>query len=173
MQAASCQWETRVLEVVLSGRWPDACEQELRCHAAECATCADLVLIAVALRQARGPACAEVRLPSAGLVWWKAQLRAHREAAEQAAQPIVIAERVASAFGILALLGLVIWQRSRVSDWFSWLGDLFHADAWQFGNLRPLGLEAGLWSGDLNLIVTLGGCLLLASFVLYFVFAEE
>lgn len=173
MPTAVCKWETRVLDAVLSGRWPEACEQELRCHTVECAVCSDLVLVAVALAQARGPACAEVRLPSAGLVWWKAQVRARREAAEQAAQPIVIAERVASAFGILALLGVVIWQWSRVSEWFRWLGDLFHGDASRFGDLHTFGPGVGLWSGDFNLTWVLGGCLLLASFVLYLVFVEE
>ena len=44
---------------------------------------------------------AEVRVPEAGLLWWKMQLRERRELAQQASLPIVWAER--AALGVLAL----------------------------------------------------------------------
>jgi hypothetical protein len=56
-------------------------------------------------------------LPSAGLVWWKAQLAARRAAQQRAAEPIVLVERVTYALGMLAAIGLGVWQWPRIIGW--------------------------------------------------------
>jgi hypothetical protein len=56
-------------------------------------------------------------LPSAGLVWWKAQRAARRAAEQRAAEPIRLVERAAYALGALTALGLGVWQWPRLAAW--------------------------------------------------------
>jgi len=167
MKVDRCDRETAVLEALQAGRWSDAWDEELRAHVAQCANCAEVVLVAQLLRREDAAALARVRLPAPGLVWWKAQIRARRAAAERAAEPIAIAERLAWACGVLSLLGVAIWQWWRVQSWWNWFrvlafkGSLWPADA------------ASLWTPNLALVLSMFLCLALVSFVLYLVLAKE
>src|SRR5215472_15943597 len=109
MKAYRCDQEDAVLEAVGSGHWPDA---ELRAHAAACPICADVALVAEVLEAENEWIEIEAPLPPAGLVWWKAQMRAKRDAAERAAAPIRLVERVAGIFGVVSLVILAILGRS-------------------------------------------------------------
>ena len=117
MKIPQCDREQQVLDALRSGRWSGPWGEELRRHAAGCTACSEVVLVAEALRLEEGQAQTEMRLPSAGLVWWKAQLAARRAAEEYAAQPIAWVERMVRVFGGLALLGLGFWQWPRVLGW--------------------------------------------------------
>lgn len=109
MNAFPCDREIEVIRAIQASRWADS--PGLRAHAAECETCAEVALVAHALANAED----EVHpLPDASLVWWKAQLRARREAVERASEPIEIFERVAYAFAGIALVAALIWQRARL-----------------------------------------------------------
>jgi len=50
----------------------------------------------------------QARVPSAGLVWWKAELRARREAVRVASRPITLVTGVAIAFVLAAIAFLVV-----------------------------------------------------------------
>lgn len=93
-----CPREGEILAVV----WSD----DLRAHALACPLCAETALVAGFLREA---AATPVTVPEAGLVWWKAQLRRRREAAERALRPIAIAERVCVAAAAATVVWSVIW----------------------------------------------------------------
>ena len=117
MKIPQCDREQQVLDALRSGRWAGPWGEEIQRHAATCAVCSEVVLVAEALRHEEGRAQTEMRLPSAGLVWWKAQLAARRAAEECAAQPIAWIERVVQVFGAFALLGLGFWQWPRMLRW--------------------------------------------------------
>ena len=117
MKIPQCDREQQVLDALRSGRWAGPWGEEIRRHAATCAVCSEVALVAEALRHEEGWAQTEMRLPSAGLVWWKAQLAARRAAEECAAQPIAWIERVVQVFGAFALLGLGFWQWPRILGW--------------------------------------------------------
>lgn len=173
MQDYFCEQEAAVLEAVESGRWPQACDPELRSHVSRCSICADVLFVAQTLQQENHWAQAEVALPAAGLVWWKAQMRARREAAERAAEPIAIIEKAAGIFGIISLVALAIWRWDLVADWLAWLADLPHSAAF-----RPDGLwNSGIFTATQNfgflIILSAATCLLLASVVLYFALSKE
>jgi hypothetical protein len=119
MTVPQCDREQQVLDALQSGRWAGPWGEEIRKHVAACAVCSEVVLVAEALRHEEELAQTEVRLPSAGLVWWKAQLAARRAAEERAAQPIAWVERMVQVFGALALLGTGLWQWPKI---LSWLG---------------------------------------------------
>ncbi len=119
MKIPQCHREQEVLDAVRRGRWSGAWGEELRKHAAGCEVCAEVALVAEAMLHEEALAQSEVRLPSAGLVWWKAQLAARRAAEAQATQPIAWVERFAQAAALLTALGLTLWQWPRIAGWLS------------------------------------------------------
>src|SRR5258707_1035438 len=104
-----CNKEQEVFEALQSGRLASEWGEPLRQHIAECSNCADLALVAEFLQEESDLTLANVKVPSAALVWWKAQLRARREAAQQALRPVRIAERVALGSALLGALAVLVW----------------------------------------------------------------
>ena len=110
----ACEFEAEVLAAALQSRWPDRVDADLRAHVAGCALCADVAAVAGVIEDAREAAHAHVVVPDSGRVWWLAQLRARREAAQAAARPITITELVAVACAV-GLLGACF---GATSEWF-------------------------------------------------------
>lgn len=63
------------------------------------------------LEAERDAQLSDVRVPSAGQMWWRLELRARQEAAEKAARPITIATGVAAAAiaGVCASVAPAAW----------------------------------------------------------------
>jgi len=173
MQDYFCQYEAAVLEAVESGRWPQACGAELRAHAARCSNCAEVLLVAQTLQQENQRARTEAALPAPGLVWWKAQMRARREAATRAVEPIALVEKAAGIFGIISLLALAIWRWDLVTDWLAWVADLPQSNAFRPGSLWNSGIVTAMQNFGFLIILTTAACVLLASVVLYFTFSKD
>ncbi len=173
MKAENCPREVEVLEATRSGDWPE----ELRSHLAECSVCADVSSVAEVLLQAEAQLGSPPPLPSAGFVWWKAQLRARREAVQRAAEPIAIVERLAWGCGLLALLGLAFWQWARVEDWWRWLTGLPYLSDLRLARLifhDGSGLDGvGLGGPTLALLLSLCAGVAVISLLLYVVLEEE
>ena len=62
-----------------------------------CPSCAEIAAIAQAFADDRNALVREAQVPSSAIVWWRAQMRSRREAAEVAAQPITWVQGVALA----------------------------------------------------------------------------
>lgn len=148
MTAPECVRESEVVDAIAAGRWPDAAPEALRTHAATCPICADLALAASALHDdAAALHQAPMALPSAGQVWWRAELRARHEAARLAQRPVIAVQVVAAVvFAAAVATGL----RSLAPDAWGWLVrtagaarlDGFGAmDTWTVA----LVLSVGLW----------------------------
>jgi len=99
-----CGGEVELLEALTSGRWPDACTPELREHVTTCQSCADLVEVVLALTRDHADLARTAPVPSPAIVWWRAQMRARREAAEAASRPITVVQGLALASAIAVLL---------------------------------------------------------------------
>ena len=117
MRSFECDREEEILQAVRCGRWPQLADPALVSHAQECEVCSDLVLVAQFLAKDHASAREEAALPSAGFVWWKAQLLARRAEAERATQPIAFVERIAGALGALCSIGFIIAEWSTVESW--------------------------------------------------------
>jgi len=122
MKLPHCDREQEVVDALRSGRWASAWGEEIRQHVAVCTVCAEVAFVTREFQREDELARTELGqpgagLPSAGLVWWKAQLQARRAAEQRAAEPIVWAERAAYALGALATLGLGVWQWPRIAAW--------------------------------------------------------
>lgn len=100
MRRVECEFEPEVLAAALQSRWPDRVDADLRSHVAGCAICSEAALVAVALDHVREDMRAQADVPESGRVWWLAQLRARREAADTAARPITAAQVIALACAV-------------------------------------------------------------------------
>src|SRR5947209_20452750 len=80
MSKRECGREFEVLECAATG----APGEELRAHIAACEPCRDLFDVARSVVDDRAVLMRDAHLPSAGLVWWRANMRAQREAAQAA-----------------------------------------------------------------------------------------
>jgi len=114
MKRVDCEFESEVLSAVLDSRWPDRVDAPLREHAAACPMCSDVIAVAGAIDDARADMRARAVVPDSGRVWWLAQLRARREAAEAAGRPITAAQVIALACA-MGLLGACFGATSK---WF-------------------------------------------------------
>jgi len=122
MKLPQCDREQAVVDALRSGRWASAWGDEIRQHAEHCAVCAEVAFAAQEFQREVELARTELqqpgmRLPSAGLVWWKAQLAARRAAEQRAAAPMVWVERAACVLGTLAALLLVVWKWPLIASW--------------------------------------------------------
>ena len=109
MSAVECSHEIEIVEAITSGRWPAGCSEELRQHAASCVVCKDVVQVALALTQDRSEAFQSVRVPSAGLVWWRSEMRARRDAVSKATRPLQIVEWIAALSVLVAAAAILRW----------------------------------------------------------------
>ena len=111
MTLHECPRESDVLDAVASARWPDRARPELVAHVAACPVCADVAIVAQALRGDQDAAWEEASVPPAGQVWWRAEMRARQEAIRAASRPIAIAQSVAAVLvlGLTLVAGGVAW----------------------------------------------------------------
>ena len=110
MMRRACAFEDAVLSDALDTTRATA--DDLVAHLDACEGCRDLHAIASALHDDHAVALAEAHVPSAGQVWWRAELRARQEATTLAARPITVATGIAAAaiIGLLAsLTGALAW----------------------------------------------------------------
>ena len=163
---AECARETEVLEAVAFGRWPERCG-DLATHVASCEVCADVLEVARALHDDRAWLCREAQPPSAGMVWWRATIRARAEAARTAARPISVLQGIAGAcfVGVAAGAITIAWQSLHWMDRIGELAvnlesrraDIASASALAAGHGLPilLAVAAGLVLAPLALYITL------------------
>ena len=121
----NCQREFDVLDAVMSGRWPDGCDDELQSHARSCAVCADLIEVAHAIRSEHLADMQDAVVPPSGVVWWKAQRRARHEAVAAAQRAITAVQTGTIAAAIVIGLAIIggagaLAARLNVID-FDWL----------------------------------------------------
>ena len=164
-QASECPRDVDVVEAVGFGRWPEQCP-ELVAHVASCEVCADVVEVARALHADREWLCREAHPPAAGMVWWRATIRARAEAARTANQPISVLQGIAGACIVGAATGLVTvaWQSMH---WVGRLGEI----AVQLENRRA-GIAAASALGLPLLFAVVAG-LVLAPLALYLILADD
>ena len=152
MSRIECKYETDVLDAVASGRWPDRLEPELRDHSASCSICREVAMVSSVYRDDYATAMEHAHVPSAGLVWWKAELRARREAVRVASRPITLVTGIAGV-GAVVVLAILIMTFTR---------QLSLASISTFVLAQPM----VLW-------VVLAAVLALTPVALYFVYSEE
>jgi len=165
-----CAYEDRVTSTVLSGRWPDAADEELTMHAATCELCGEVAMVASLLRSDHDQARREVQVPVAGQVWWRSAVRARLESAQAATRPMTWLHGVTAAITIGIMLAGIGLAWPSIAEGAGWAREV----------VDPLVSHAavsGVVSGVLRQSVLIGlaaaACLVIAPLVVYFALAND
>ncbi len=171
MTALECAREQDLLDALVSGRWPARCEPALRAHVDGCAICRDTLAVALPLLIDGEAAYAAAQVPSSGVVWWRAQMRARREAERIASRPITIVQAIALACGTALTIALVWLTRSALPNWPDWLRRLDGSVAGAAASLTSSVTTVSPW-GFLPWAI-LGISLLLLPLAIYLALAND
>lgn len=115
MSGPSCERESAVLAAERTGRWSDDLER----HLESCPQCADALIVERFLAGEAERARAATRLPTAHQIWWRADLRLHRELARKAQLPIRVLEKAAQ-LGAAAAAGVgFAWSLPHLLPWLA------------------------------------------------------
>ena len=120
MRIPECKREYEVFEATTSGKKFDV---ELGNHVSNCDICNDVVVVARALFEQHATRL-ELHVPPAGLVWWRAELRARQEATRVAERPLTLVHAFAGACAIGVALALIVGMLPWVQDWMIYWSDL-------------------------------------------------
>jgi hypothetical protein len=105
MMRIECPHEQDTLDALTARRLPGRATPELLAHLESCEICRDLAAVVSAMQEVCDDEAPNVA-PSAATVWWRAQLRAHREASRKAAVPIRIAQVAAMIVALVTIAAL-------------------------------------------------------------------
>jgi hypothetical protein len=108
-----CDHEQDVLDAIAANRWPNRLSAALSRHVSACEVCQDLGIVAAAISDDYASAALQARLPSAGLVYWRAEIRARQQARLAASQPITLVQLLTTACGFAVALSLLTWSGFR------------------------------------------------------------
>jgi hypothetical protein len=160
----SCRHEPAVLAAARASEHT-AVAADIEAHLAACDDCRLSFALAVSLQEERALAMATTRVPSAGQVWWRAELRARQDAAAAVARPITLATGLAAA----AVIGVVVSLVGVIGWWArAWLTTTLARLSW------PDVATQVTWSGGTWLAVGLALAMLVATpLVLYVASREE
>lgn len=124
MSVIDCVREQELLDALASSRWPERCEPGLRAHVGSCPVCRDTLTVALPLLAEGDAAYTAAEVPSSGMVWWRAQMRARQEAERAASRPITIVQAIAFACGAALVAAAAFWARPAFPNLREWLGHL-------------------------------------------------
>jgi len=142
------------------GHFPDAASDELCSHIVECRSCTELVSVESALRADRSRAMASAPVKSAGLVWWRAQLRKREQALVEVGRPLWGAQIFSAFLGLVMALVFLVWEVKQGSDPLQWI-----RSAGSVGTILSAILNAWGWQSLLGMT---SAVTILAGFVVYF-----
>lgn len=174
MNLRACPREKEVRELVLRGQWPAPSSDELRAHVGGCRSCSDLALVMTAFQSARarsvtaaGPGSAMgSALGSAGVVWWRAQLRRRKAAMESIGKPIVGAQILAWSVTLLIAAVFAVSQARNGLRWLEWLRQLPQSGSFHLVELWPSANSMPVW-GLLLAVFGLAAVAILSGVILY------
>ncbi len=150
MTLRTCLRHPEVKILLERGSWPAAATPDLRTHAADCASCAQLVLLTQAFRQDRAQAHVQAapRLEAPGVLWWRAQLRRRNSAIERLQRPLIGAQIFAAVLSLVAAVAFLAWQSKQGLTWLTDFPRALH-----FESLLPAALQNPL--GESALVAAL------------------
>ena len=170
MARTSCEREADTIRASWGVVGPAGFDAGTAAHLAECHHCAEIAELARAFRDERDAACLEACPPAAGIVWWRAQLRARNEAAVRAGRPIAVIHAIAlgtTAAAVAAVAGMI----ATGFDGFLSAVGTGAASVWVVLRGAAIGHAVTLLPAGVLLIVA--ASLLLAPVALYFAVSED
>lgn len=160
-----CSSEKELEGTLRQGRWPYACDPDLRAHVDGCRDCQELVLVTQALQKAKSPGEELAPLRSSGLLWWRAQLRRRNEAIQTVTEPLALVEK-AGLLSLLAAFCILVWESGQSTDLLSLFQGLSSSGFSSLGELWTTASGANAWTIVLGL-AGLGTLVFLVSFAIF------
>ncbi len=161
----ACPQEEAIQQLLQSGGWPQAATPDLRAHALHCPGCRDLVLVRQSLTAARAATLPAPRLPSSGVLWWRAHLRQRAAAMERLHRSILLTQVLVVSLTLLIAGGVFLPQAGSGWQLFSsfsgWLTGMAASLTWH-SNLPRFFELLGAEKGGVSLLYLLPGCAMLA-----------
>ena len=139
-----CALEKELQATLLQGRWPHACDPDLRTHVDGCGDCQEIVFVTQSLQKAKSQGEQLARLRSPGLLWWRAQLRRRNEAIQSVTEPLALAEKV-GLLGLLVAFCVLVWQGSRSGDLLNLLQGLSNSGSSPLEELWAVACSMNAW----------------------------
>lgn len=164
-----CDREQDVLDAITARRWPDRCDRELSEHVAGCAVCRDLAEITLAIAAERDAAWSDGHIPPAGVVWWRAQLRAREDKARAATRPVAFVHGVAASVAVWLIVS--IYRALPAGYWSEWLASITSSLPRYTFTMADIARIAAAVPGILLVLVAVW--LVLAPVAIYFAAADE
>jgi hypothetical protein len=161
MTNLECLREPEVLDAIASARWPHRMPPELAEHVASCGICAEVAMVAAAIRDDQDAAWPEVSVPSSGQVWWRAEMRTRQEAIRQASRPIAIAQSVALVFALTLAAG---------ASWLAWTWGRDHLSSLDLASISGAARTSPL---TVSFIVALCALAVVAPVALFLVLSDD
>jgi len=170
MNPLDCPRETAVVNAVLSGSWPHACDESLVAHADVCATCREVASVSILLREDSESSRIETHIPAAGQVWWRAAVRARLESTHAAARPMTWMHAITASIVIGAVLAALtaLWPVLPGVFTTAWSAAREFLPNPQVAIAIGNGLRTSLLLGLIGAVL-----MLLAPLALYFVFSDD
>lgn len=165
MNLFSCSSEKELEATLRQGRWPHACDPDLRAHVDDCRDCQELVLVTQTLQKAKSNAEQLARLGSPGLLWWRAQLRRRNEAIQSIAEPLALAEKI-GLLGLLTAFCVLVWQGGQSADLLNFFQGLFSSGFSPLEELWAAASGVSAWVMVLG-VAGLATLVLFASFAIF------
>ena len=170
MSAFDCAREQEVVNAVLSGRWPDRCDESLVAHAAQCVTCREVAQVSVLLHEDVDHARLDVIVPAAGQIWWRAAVRARLESTHAAARPMTWMHAITGAI----VLGVFLAGLTAVWPMVPGVLNMIRALS---SEVLPSPEVTSALAGGLAMAAGVGmvaaAILVIAPLALYFVFSDD
>jgi hypothetical protein len=159
---AECPHEADVIDALTTTQWPEQCSDELQTHVAACDNCRTLVAALTPLGEAWLDTRAAAHVPASGMVWWRAQMRARREAARAAARPMTIVQAIAALAGV----ALLVTTLALLSPWV--IASFSGSASLLLGTLPDVGGLTSNWA-----VAAAIALLAMTSLAVYLVMAED
>lgn len=164
----ACTRETDVVRALFDGRLER--DADLRAHVVACAACGETAMVATLLRADRDASLADVHVPAAGQVWWRAAIRARLDATQAAARPLTWAHGVAGACAAGLAAATVTMGWPTVAAFGDWLTE--RTDGLGPGALAAAQLAAVMLQRTIPIGIA-AALLLVAPIALYLAFADR
>lgn len=123
MNRTECTHEPVIVDAVLSGQWPNGCDDALAAHARDCGVCGEVAALALLIHDDHERSRFQVQVPAAGQIWWRSAIRARLESTESAMKPLtwmhgvtaavvigIMLAVMTAAWPLLSPLGAVAWN---------------------------------------------------------------
>lgn len=164
----ACPRETEVVQALLDGGLER--HVDLRAHVADCETCDETALVVSLMQADRDDGLADVHVPAAGQVWWRAAIRARLDATQAAARPLTWAHGVAGACAAGLTAAIVTMGWPTIAAFGGWLAE--RTDGLGPGAVAAAQLAAMMLQRTVPMGIA-AALLLVAPIALYLAFADR